>query len=290
MRRCAVWIGFGALCLLSGTYWAIPLRESSLPYIERLALLFALLGLIALCSGRHRTTLDGGLRLSLAGIGAFGVPILAVEIARGSVGEFTRSALFAIVPVVVILVITTADAIGGARRLLAPALVGLGGLLLLLPLQFSTSVRGRLMLALVGGAVILAGVCSVRLYRALQGERLSTAIAIIATANALFLVISGAIRSELVWNWDQLATAISLPSLADAVGIALMIWLAREMQPARFAARYLLIPLVTILESYILVRPEGTLRMVFGTSLLATGAGMLLFLNDVDSESILSLR
>jgi hypothetical protein len=62
------------------------------------------------------------------------------------------------------------------------------------------------------------------------------------------------------------------------------------MPPIRFAARYLVIPLLTVLESYVVMRPEWTVRMGFGTALLAVGAGMLLFLKVGEEETVLSLR
>ncbi|HEY6764968.1 MAG TPA: hypothetical protein VI386_09355, partial [Candidatus Sulfotelmatobacter sp.] len=51
-------------------------------------------------------------------------------------------------------------------------------------------------------------------------------------------------------------------------------WLLRRMPPVQFASRYL--PLLTVLEAYILVRPPLTLRIGAGTILLAAGVGLLL--------------
>jgi hypothetical protein len=83
---------------------------------------------------------------------------------------------------------------------------------------------------------------------------------------------------------------VSISSLVDVVEVLLIIWLLREMSPVRFAARYLLIPLLIVLESYVLVRPEWTVRIGFGTVLLAAGAGMLLFGKAGEEETGLSLR
>ena len=79
-------------------------------------------------------------------------------------------------------------------------------------------------------------------------------------------------------------------SLVDVVEVLLIVWLVREMPPVSFASRYLVIPLVTVLESYVVMRPEWTVRMGFGTVLLAAGAGMLLFLKAGEEETMLSLR
>ena len=106
----------------------------------------------------------------------------------------------------------------------------------------------------------------------------------------MFLLAWSAVREEVVWLGKGLASVISIASLADVVEVLLIVWLLREMMPIRFASRYLMIPLVTVLESYFVMQPEWTVRMGFGTALLATGGGMLLFLKAGEEETVLSLR
>jgi hypothetical protein len=194
------------------------------------------------------------------------------------------------VPVVVVMVIAAGDDEKGARRFLAPALAGLGGLLLVLPLEFSGSIRGWLMLSVICAAVVLVGLSSVWLYRMLCGVALAHAVAAICLANAVFLLVCSVVRGDYVLRWSGLASVISTASLVDVVEVVLLVWLLREMAPVRFAARYLLIPLLTILESFFLIRPEVTVRIACGTLLLAAGVGMLLFLKSGDEETMLSLR
>lgn len=233
----------------------------------------------------------GYVRLAAAAMGFFGVPIVVAEYARGSVPAISRSALFAMVPVVVVMVVAAGEsAERGARLFLMPALAGLGGLLLLLPLAFSSSARGWMMLAVVCAAVVLVGLASVWLYRLLRGVALADALAVVGLANAGFLLVWSAVREEVVWRGNGLASVISIASLTDVAEVLLITWLLREMPPIRFAARYLAIPLLTVLESYVVMRPEWTARMGFGTALLAAGGGMLLFLKEGEEETVLSLR
>jgi hypothetical protein len=289
MRR-AQWIGFAVLCVLSATSWVIPHGEE-LSVFEQQGIRYAVIGLVALLLGGHRgRSWSLGLRLAVVGIGFFGVPVAVGEWSRGAVPEISRSALFAMVPVVVVMVISAGDEERGARRFLAPALAGLGGLLLLLPLEFSGSIRGRWMIGIVCAAVVLVGLSSVWLYRLLRGVSLAQTVAVVCLANAVFLLVCSAIRGDFVWRWGGLASIVSLSSLVDVVEVVLIVWLLREMPPVRFAARYLLIPLLTILESYVLIRPDVTVRVVCGTLLLAAGVGMLLFLKSGDEEAMLSLR
>ncbi len=220
--------------------------------------------------------------------------MVIAEYAGRSVPAITRSALFALVPVVVVIVVAAGDMVAGeergARRFLVPALIGAGGLLLLLPLEISGSLRGRLMVGLVGAVVVLVGLMSVWLSRLLHGFRLMEAIALVGLANGLFLLGWSAFREEMVWRWPDLISVFSISSLVDGIEVVLIVWLLREMTPIRFSARYLLIPLLTVLESFAVERPEATVRIVCGTVLLAAGAGVLLFWTARDDEAVLSLR
>jgi hypothetical protein len=287
-RSC--WIAFVVLCILSATSWVIPHGEE-LPALEQQGIRYAVIGLIALLLGGGRGWLRSeGLHLGVMSIGFFGVPVAVGEWAQASVSEISRSALFAMVPVVVVMAIAAGDEERGVRRFLVPALAGLGGLLLLLPMGFSGTVLGRLMLGVVCAAVVLVGLSSVWLYRLLRGVALTQAVAAVCLANAVFLLVCSAVSGDVVWRGSGLASVISIGSLVDLVEVVLIVWLLQEMPPVRFAARCLVIPLLTILESFILVRPEVTVRLVCGTILLAAGAGVLLFLKAGEEETMLSLR
>jgi drug/metabolite transporter (DMT)-like permease len=295
--RWTLWIAFAALCIVAGTSWAIPGAGSdSLPPLEQQGLLFGVIGLIAfLFAGRRAWVgIARWLELAAAAVMFFGVPIVAGEYAWGSMTAISRSALFAMVPVVVVLVIAAGDTSEGeergVRRFLVPALAGFGGLLLLLPLEFSGTVRGRVMLAIVCSAVVLVGVANVWMHRLLRGLHFAEAIAVTGIANAIFLLGWSVIRGEGVWRASELVSVTTVSSLLDLVEVILIVWLLREMPPVRFAARYLLIPLLTIIESYTLVRPDWTARMVLGTILLAVGAGTLLFWKAGEEETVLSLQ
>jgi drug/metabolite transporter (DMT)-like permease len=292
----ALWPAFVAFCILAGTSWVIPDVANGLPQLEQQGILFGAIGLIALLfCGRRRWLGDPQwFRLAAASVMFFGVPIVVGECARGSVSAIVISALFAMVPVVVVMVVAAGDASGGeergARRFLVPSLAGLGGLLLLLPLEFSGSIQGRVLLAIVCAAVVLVGFANVWMYRLLRGFGFAESIAIAGIANAVFLLGCSVIRGEVVWKVSELISVVSFSSLVDVLEVLLIVWLLREMAPVRFAARYLAIPLLTILESYFLMRPEWTVRMVSGTALLAVGVGMLLFWKADAEETTLSLR
>jgi drug/metabolite transporter (DMT)-like permease len=87
-----------------------------------------------------------------------------------------------------------------------------------------------------------------------------------------------------------LTAVLSLSTSVDLIQIVLVFWLLREMSPVRFAARYLVIPLLTIVEGYVALRPEVTARMVVGAVLLAGGSVWILFSKASDDGVVLSLR
>jgi hypothetical protein len=292
------WFGFAVLCFLAATSWIIPKTAGALPPLEERGLLFGVVGVVALLfslrRGWRREEGASYLRVAGAGVGFFGVPGVVAEFAGRSVPAITRSALFALAPVVVVIAVAAGDMVvgeeRGARRFLVPALIGAGGLLLLLPVEISNSLRGRVMMGTVGAAVVLAGVSSVWLYQLLREIRLANAIALVGFANALFFLVCAALRDGIVWRWTDVISVVSVSSFVDVAEVLLIVWLLRNMSPIRFSSRYLVIPLVTVLESYVVERPEVTARMAGGTILLAAGAGMLLFLRAREEETVLSLR
>ncbi len=76
----------------------------------------------------------------------------------------------------------------------------------------------------------------------------------------------------------------------ETVVAALTVWLLREIDPVRFSARFLVIPLVTIVEGLALLRPEVTGRMVAGMVLLSGGAAWILMTPREVDEEVLTLR
>lgn len=290
MRRSA-WLAFFLFCLLSSADWLIPsVVSDGLPVLERESLLFGVVGFL-FCVRRVRWRgLDWRrvLSLVLGGVGFFGVPVVFLEWAAGSLSGVSRSVGFAMVPIVVVLVVASAG--GSVRRLLVPALVGLSGVLFLLPVEVPAAARGRLMLGGLALVVVLVAIVSVWMNRLLQDFVWGEAVAVVCVANAAFLLVCGLAGGALVWRWSALVSLVSVSSLVDGVEVVLVLWLLREMTAVRFAARYLVIPLLTVLEGYLVLRPELTVRMGFGLVLLAVSAGVVLFAKESPDEAVLSLR
>jgi len=286
-----LWLGLIAFCLLSSAGWLFPplASDSSLPF-ESPAFLFGVLGVagLVLLLGRWRRGLPW-YSLTLAGLGFFGLPTAFFEWSGGGLSGISRSIGFAMTPVVVILVVafTGRDEV---RRLLLPALCGVGGVLLLLPFTLPASTRGWWMLGGLLAVIVLMAAASVWMNRILQPFRLTEAVAIVGLSNAAFLILCASFSGPAIGRWSALAAYISLSSVANAAETILILWLLREIAPVRLAARYLVIPLLIVAEGYLIFRPELTLRMGLGAALLAGGAAVLLFSSEASEKAHLSLR
>lgn len=293
---CPAWIGFAVFCLLASAEWLIPPPSASdaLPALERQGLLYGAVGVGAflLAVTRRGTVRRDKVRwgwLSVGGVGFFGIPALFSEMAAGHLSGMIEAAGFAAAPVLVVMIVAFTDGHDGERRLLAPALAGLGGILLLLPFALPGSVRGRVMLGGLIAVVALIAVLSVWLNEWMQGVELEEAAAVFGLANAVFLLIFS-FGNHSTWRWHALVSLISLQSLFEAAELILMVWLLRDLPPVRFAARYLVIPLLTVAEGFAVFRPGLTVRMESGMALLAIGASIILFSRNKDSQRSLSLR
>ncbi len=198
-------------------------------------------------------------------------------------------------PVVVVITVM-ADSLesSGAnelQRLLLPALAGMGGVLSILPVSFPDSGQGWLGFAVVFVAVTISGATGVWLHRGLQGAYMAVAIAIIGVSNAVLVLGWAALHGASVWRAGQLFQREWIgQALIQAAILLLTLWLVREMNPVRLATRYLVIPLLTISEGLVTLRPPVTVRLIVGVVLLAAGASWLLMSPSEAEERPLSLR
>src|SRR5277367_4076050 len=110
------WIGFAVLCVLAASSWVIP-RAGVLAPLEEQGILFCFIGVISLLisvrRGWSKQNVSEFWRVAIGGIGFFGVPMVMAEYAGRSVPAITRSALFALAPVVVVIVVASGDMVAG---------------------------------------------------------------------------------------------------------------------------------------------------------------------------------
>jgi hypothetical protein len=274
---------FAVFCLIVGSEWLLPAVSG----VVR-SLVFAVVGIVAaILSGGSGWPGVGNIgRLALAAVLLVGVPEVPVGWGLGHVSTNLRVAVLAVVPAMVVLVVAQSSG-DGVRRLMGPALAGLGGLLLIVPVDVPGSVIGRVSVALLVMCSVVIAVASVWIHRLLREFGVAQAVAVFCVANALVLVGWGAFEGAAGWGlsgWGWMS------ALAEGVEVVLLVVLLRGMSPVRFGTRYLVIPLVTVVEGYVVLRPEVSLQMGFGAALLGGSAAYLLLSRGVDERAGLSLR
>ena len=280
----AVYIGLAA----SG--WIVQLMSpSSLPRREAEILVLAALVCgagLAYMSGR-REVRGWAVSPLFGGVLLFFVPSVLMEAVEGGVPQFTRAALLVLVPAAVLLISAAREGEGiDLLGLLAACLAGVGGAFLLLPAD-PALLLGRPL----AGLALAAMIASIAL-----GSYLAHAATRSRPLRASLLLLLGPSLVLLCLMMALERSPIVRPSPADAPGLLwgvmstlLLVYLLREIAPIPFAARYVLVPLVTSLEGFASLRPPIGWRMLVGVALLGYGAVRLLVQGGRRADSSLSL-
>jgi drug/metabolite transporter (DMT)-like permease len=278
MNRTA-WLTFIAFSVLSSGAWLITTPTEPDAALEQHALLYIAAALILLIvKPRLYWLLDGWrrwLRLSILGIALLGLPAILAQLVAGSISAYTVSAIFAFLPIPVILVLTqqdsNADQTHDARRLFAPALSAITGLLFLIPTDLPHSTRGRYLLPFTCVCLIVVAIASVHIYDELQKATLPQALSIILFTNGCFLLAAAVVTGHLSLDNLRPSALLSLSNALYLVVNILQVVLFRSLAPLLLSTRYLLIPLLSILQGLVLLRPQFTLQMASGLLLLIGG-------------------
>lgn len=286
------WLGLMVLCGWQASFWlAAPITEQ-IPVLMRALLASILLAVFSVASfllrRPGRISQDVVWKLAAAGLMMLTAPAILLHLAGEQLPETSTSVIFALAPLVVLLTRGAASDSPGRASALVPALVGVAGVLLVLPFEASTSFQGVLALAEALGAMLLSAVGAVWLHLLLRDQDLQIGMEIIAAANALalalYVVVAGALPMT---GWNLPAACLTV---AQAAMLGLVIWLAAVMDPVAFSSRFLWVPLLGLLEGALLVRAGWTLRYSIGTLLMLAGAVWLLRPASQVDDEVLSLR
>ncbi len=286
--RLRAWIGFAALCLLSGSRWlldeAIP---PPLPPLLRASAHFGLisLALVAYWLARRGSgfpLMRSSLLLTTFGAAVWIVPDAVISGAGGHVTGLTEALVFTLVPVVVVFAVAQQTEQFGVgddpRGLLGPALGGVCGAALLFPFTTPTTVAGRLWLAGLVGSAVLAGLAAVWLHAAVRKVPVAAAAALvsagIAGVSGVCSFRDGGLLRGL--SGREVLVELLVTAVFDGPLLLLGVWLLRELRPVAFGTRYLLILLVTVAESYTLMRPAASWPMALGALMMAGSSTWLL--------------
>jgi drug/metabolite transporter (DMT)-like permease len=278
-----IWLALAALCLLSGSGWIADqfypsVFNGPLHTITHEILIAILFARFAINRSRPLTTRLWS-ELAFAGIALLALPQIMIAGAGGSVASSTVLLVFALCPAIVVFLAAQQPAATNDNPLTAllPALAGLGGFALLVPFTWPQHLQGQLWLIAIFFSAVLSAVAALRLHRILPAAGASRAVAVICGAAAIFSIPFFNLGQNDTPSTPTLLLVEALRCLLlDAPAVFLLVWLLQKMPPIAISARYFLIPLVTIIESYLIERPHAVWTVYAGVLLMAISAFVLI--------------
>jgi hypothetical protein len=272
------------VCLLSGSGWLFEQifpRAIGFPHAGFVHFLVIGIGasVVAFVTGSMRLPAAQSAQIMLEGALVFALPSIAFGLSSASIAGFTSLALFCSVPLLTVLILNGIDLVGvseeGSSALLTTAL-GLGGVLLLFPVQLPGALKGWLYFAFVGLCCGLVALASIWMHKVLRGVSIATATAYASFGSTALLGLCGALKSWSGISLRSIAIECVRCLLFDLPVVWLTVWLIREIHPLRLSARFLLIPLLAAAEGYAAMGGAGIDLRAACAMLLMAGSGVIL--------------
>lgn len=298
MRRGARrWAGLALLCAIAASAWiADTAWPSDVPVLLRygvesllLFLLFLPFSWAEFCKTRWRQWAE----LSAWGAALVALPTLIAVGAAPQISAVAAALIFCAVPAVVVLVAAQRDAGFGVNAgplpKLGVAVAGVAGAALVLPFTAPDSPAGYGWLGAMVVAAVLSGIALVQLHRRLAVVSVATGVAAICAGSGLLELLFAATqtRSFPRLNGAAWGHGLVLFALVDAPLWVLTVWLVRDLAPRKFASRYLLAPMLTVVEGVVLVRPAVNWTLLAGVGLMGFASWRLLASDDsADAPSV----
>ena len=218
----------------------------------------------------------------------FVVPAVLVHLASSRVPDFTRVAIFSLVPVFTVVFEPHIDPNRESRgnRDLMAALAAVAGTLCIFPIELPRSFgAGCAFSALVLAAAFVAAGNSWGVRAASEARQtFAPCVAIAAGTAALGLAGASAFMEGRAWNWQDLGTGIVWSAAVELPGLILLFWLMQRTTAAQMSTRFLIAPLMANLAGLILLRAKIGLRDWAGLLLIALSSGWLLFAQESEPE------
>lgn len=280
-----IWLAFTTLCLLSGSGWLVAeWQPETLPGLLPVALRSGLLAILFWVLDRRRHSSSPWVPAgTLASLFAWFVlmaalPTVMIVHAGEHLSPLTETLVFALTPVLVVFFVAQRAAGFGVQesplRLLAPALAGLAGAALLLPFHLPSSGAGQAWLLALLVTAAASAWAAVQLHRQLAGVPVLRAAAIFSAS--IVLLAAPLSFGQTPHAASALKIEVLHALLFDGPVTLLTIWLLRELSLIAFSSRYLLGIAVTIVEGYLLLRPETSWTTGLGLLLLLSSGAWLL--------------
>jgi drug/metabolite transporter (DMT)-like permease len=265
------------------------LRRSPMPAMERQALTYGLVALLAAAfAGKKRDILPGGrIAAAWAGIGLllFAAPVMLSAITQNEVSQLERVAIFSLTPVLAA-VLEPHLGISSQRSAgaLMAALAAVAGALSIFPLDVPGTpgaVAAVLAIVMAVACAAIGNCLAVRSATSDSNSSWALGAAWASGAAAIAFAVASACTEHAKWNLPD-GLQFAWFAVIDVPALMLLFWLLRRMSAVRMTTRYILAPLLTVLAGIALEQPVITLRMVLGTGLMGAGVVWLLFAPDED--------
>jgi drug/metabolite transporter (DMT)-like permease len=211
----------------------------------------------------------------LLGITFIGLPYALAVWAKDSVSTGMIAVLYAAMPLVTLLFNRK---VNDAGSLIAPMVIGMGGIAFLVAQGIDYSARQIGGMLLLGAAVAL-GAFSLNYAKEhiKRGDILPSSAAQCGVASVLLLLLSGTggWQSPVQWVWSSVAMLAALATVAGVIALPLLFLLLREMEAWQAASLQWLATLIAVAEAGWFLRERPTLQMSSGA---AVAAGAMLWL------------
>jgi len=288
--------GFWGLCVLLGSAWVLRLTHPAAHVTLRaLGSQSVVLCMVFGVLGRREfsfATRSRWIRVVLWG-SVLALPAVLSTGANVTISAVTLTLIFTLVPVATVLVSTQQNLRFGpderAMQLMVPAIAGVGGAALLLPFSVPEGIAAQIWFALAVVSAVLTGIALVRLHPLLQGLGVRAASSAVCAGWAILC-------GGLLWldpptaqvGWRETLLFETSQTCLTAALIVLTLWLLQRWTPAQVSARYVAVPLVTIVEGAGLLRPQISWTIVLGLAMLAVSVVLLIREEATDSVDALT--
>jgi drug/metabolite transporter (DMT)-like permease len=224
------------------------------------------------------------------GVALVVAPALLSDLARDSVSDLTRVALFSLVPLFAVVFepyIGRASGTQNGSGLMA-AMAAVAGTLCVFPIDLPESVRagfGFCAVIVAAGCIAAANCWAVRVASGLPKKSMAAFVAIAGGAAAVAFAAASALTEHQAWSWNSLALDLEWSSVVELPGLLILFWLMQRMSATRMTTRFLLAPLIANLFGIFLSRHSVSFREWSGLTLIACGAAWLLFARTDDGDA-----
>ena len=193
----------------------------------------------------------------------------------GSLGSSATTLVFGAVPFLTVFMVAQRE--GGELNLLAPAVVALGGLALVVPFAWPRSgvgIEALGLMVLCAGLVAFAGI---RLHRLLQDVPVIWAAALGSGIAAIVGFVAWLIfqRGGVDWVWSAVWGEVAWGALIDAPLVLLTVWLLKTMRAEGFAARFAVVPMISVFAGIVVMRSSVVWTTWLGLALVIGGGWLL---------------